>query len=89
LLANSAVPHPDYPELLNAILSKIMEFWLNEQYPEHRVSRIYAQAVSEQGSITEKKLYLALLYIIEDGKLMRVKDWSIPLVLDMKDSAAS
>lgn len=86
LLANSAVTHPDYPELISAILHKIMEFWLNEQYPERRVSRIYAQTVSEQGRIMAKKLYLGPLYIIENGKLAGVKD---AYVLDMKDTAAS
>ena len=48
LLANSAVVHPDYPELMSKVITAIAEYWL-EQYPERRIKRIYAQAVSEEG----------------------------------------
>ena len=62
LLANSAVVHPDYPELLNTIINGIMQFWI-DQYPEKRIKRIYTQVVSEQGLMLAKKLYLAPLLL--------------------------
>ncbi len=62
-----------------------MDFWY-EQYPEKRVRRIYAQAISDAGRIMAQKLYLGPLYIIENEQLVRVED---AYVLDMENVAAS
>ncbi len=48
ILAIDAVALPEYPYLLNRILRKWMEFWI-EQYPDRYIKRIYTQAVSESG----------------------------------------
>lgn len=48
ILAIDAVALPEYPYLLNRILRKWIEFWV-DQYPERYVTRIYTQAVSESG----------------------------------------
>lgn len=85
LLANSAVIHPDYPELANAIIHGIMKFWI-DQYPERKIKRIYAQTVSEQGRTLAKKLYLGPLYIVGDSGLIRVED---AYVLDLQEEAIS
>ncbi len=85
LLANSAVIHPDYPELANRIIHAIMKFWI-DQYPEKRIKRIYAQTVSEQGRTLAKKLYFGPLYVIGEGGLERVED---AYVLDMQEEAVS
>lgn len=85
LLANSVVVHPNYPELINKLIHGVMQYWI-DQYPVRRIKRIYAQAVSEQGQTLAKKLYLAPLYIMENGNLKRVED---AYVLDMQDKAVS
>jgi hypothetical protein len=85
LLANSAVIHPDYPELANSIIHAIMKFWI-DHYPEKRIKRIYAQTVSEQGHTLAKKLYLGPLYILRNDGLTRVED---AYVLDMQEEATS
>jgi len=85
LLANSAVVHPDYPEVIHKIISGVMDFWY-ERYPEQRVRRIYAQAVSDAGRIMAQKLYLGPLYVIENEQLVRVED---AYVLDIEGVAAS
>ncbi len=85
LLANSAVIHPDYPELANKIIHEIMKYWI-EQYPEKRIKRIYAQTVSDQGRTLAKKLYLGPLYIMGKDGLTRVED---AYVLDMQEEAVS
>lgn len=85
LLANSAVIHPDYPELANRIIQKIMHYWI-DQYPEKRIKRIYAHTVSEQGRTLAKKLYLGPLYTIGENGLTRVED---AYVLDMQEEAVS
>lgn len=48
ILAIDAVALPEYPYLLNRILHKWMEFWI-EQYPDRYMKRIYTQAMSESG----------------------------------------
>jgi hypothetical protein len=48
ILAVDAVALPEYPYLLNRILRKWMEFWV-EQYPDRYMKRIYTQAMSESG----------------------------------------
>jgi len=85
LLANSAVIHPDYPELANRIIHEIMKYWV-DQYPEKRIKRIYAQTVSDQGRLLAKKLYLGPLYVIEEKRLIRVQD---AYVLDLQEEAVS
>jgi hypothetical protein len=85
LLSNSAVIHPDYPELANTIIHAIMKFWI-DQYPDRRIKRIYAQAISEQGRTLAKKLYLGPLYIMGDNGLTRIED---AYVLDMQEEAVS
>ena len=85
LLANSAVVHPDYPELMSKVITAITEYWL-EQYPERRIKRIYAQAVSEQGRTMAQKLYLGPLYILQNQEMVRVEN---AYVLDLSDTAAS
>jgi hypothetical protein len=85
LLVNSAVIHPDYPELANRIIHAIMKFWI-DQYPERRIKRIYAQTVSEQGRALAKKLYLGPLYTLRDEGLTRVED---AYILDMQEEAVS
>ncbi len=85
LLANSAVVHPDYPELINKVIKAIADYWL-EQYPERRIKRIYAQTISEDGRIMAKKLYLGPLYILRGQEMIRIED---AYVLDLDDIAAS
>jgi hypothetical protein len=85
LLANSAVVHPDYPELINKVIKVIIEYWV-EQYPERRIKRIYAQTVSDDGRMMAKKLYLGPLYMLQDQKMVRIED---SYVLDLEDVAAS
>lgn len=85
LLANSAVVHPDYPELISKVIAKITDYWV-EQYPKRRIKRIYAQAVSEQGRTMAQKLYLGPLYLLRDQEMVRVED---AYVLDLNDTAAS
>jgi hypothetical protein len=85
LLANSAVVHPDHPELINRVITAIANYWL-EQYPERRIKRIYAQTVSEQGRIMAQKLYLGPLYMLQNQEMVRIED---AYVLDLDDVAAS
>ena len=85
LLANSAVVHPDRPELISRVITAIANYWL-EQYPERRIKRIYAQTVSEQGRIMAQKLYLGPLYILQNQEMVRVED---AYVLDLGNVAAS
>lgn len=85
LLANSAVVHPDHPELMNKVIKAITDYWL-EQYPEKRIKRIYAQAVSEEGRIMAQKLYLGPLYLLRNQEMVRVED---AYVLDLNDTTAS
>ena len=85
LLANSAVVHPDHPELMSKVIRAIAKYWL-EQYPEKRIKRIYAQTVSEEGRIMAQKLYLGPLYIFQNQGIVKVKD---AYVLDLNDTTAS
>lgn len=85
LLANSAVVHPDHPELISKVITAIANYWV-EQYPERRIKRIYAQAVSDQGRIMAQKLYLGPLYIVQNQEMVRIED---AYVLDLGDIAAS
>lgn len=85
LLANSAVVHPDYPELVNKVIKALIDYWV-EQYPAKQIKRIYAQTVSEDGRIMAKKLYLGPLYILKGQEMIRIED---AYVLDLNDIAAS
>lgn len=85
LLANSAVVHPDRPDLLYQVLSGIMQAWL-ERYPERYMGRIYAQAASPQGDILISKFFFAPLYQLVDGHALPVKD---AYVLDLSRPGAS
>ncbi|GHO77462.1 hypothetical protein KSD_52330 [Ktedonobacter sp. SOSP1-85] len=85
VLANSAVVHPDYPELISKVIDAIGEYWL-KQYPEKRIKRIYAQTVSEDGRIMAQKLYLGPLYVLQDQELIKIED---AYVLDLDGVAAS
>jgi hypothetical protein len=48
ILAIDAVALPEYPYLINRILRRWMDFWV-EQYPARYIAKIYTQAVSESG----------------------------------------
>src|SRR5205807_5219835 len=48
LLVSSVAQHPDYKNLLRGLIRFHMDFWLN-LYPEKKIKRIYAQAVSDDG----------------------------------------
>ncbi len=85
LLANSAVCHPDKPDLLYKVLYHIMEYW-KEQYPNRRISKIYAQAASPAGDVLISKFYFAPLYQFVDGQALPVKD---AYVLDLARPGAS
>lgn len=85
VLANSAVVHPDYPELMSKVIEAIEDFWV-KQYPEKRLKRIYAQTVSEEGRTMAQKLYLGPLYVLQNQELIKIED---AYVLDLDDMAAS
>lgn len=58
ILAIDAVALPEYPYLLNAILRKWINFWV-EQYPERYMKRIYTQAVSESGLMMVQHFFMS------------------------------
>ena len=58
LLANSAVAHPDRPDLLYKLLFRYAQFWL-EQYPERYIRKVYAQAVSAKGDLLVQHFFMA------------------------------
>jgi hypothetical protein len=60
LLAESVVIDPEHPEALNTLLRHMAEYWCT-QYPKRSISKIYAQAESDQGDILIQKLFLAPL----------------------------
>lgn len=60
LLAESVVVDPKHPEVLNTLLRHLAEYWCT-QYPARSISKIYAQAESDQGDILIQKLFLAPL----------------------------
>lgn len=61
LLANSAVVHPDHPELLRGVIRGMVQAWV-DRYPERYVTKVYAQAVSRSGDMLIQGLYMAPLY---------------------------
>lgn len=58
LFCNSAVVSRDYPYLLYKILRRIMDAWVN-RYPDRYITRIYAQAVSDEGRTMIAHFFLA------------------------------
>jgi hypothetical protein len=66
LLAISATALPERPDLLYKMLYKIMDFWI-AQYPERYISRIYAQAVSEQGTLLIQHLFMSPRYDLAEN----------------------
>jgi len=85
LLASSAVHHPDHPELITRLIRTFMDYWVG-QYPKRRVKCIYAQTVSESGKLMANKLRMSTIYIMNDGRMERVKD---AYMLDLDEPAAS
>jgi hypothetical protein len=69
LLANSAVTHPDRPDLLYKVLYRIMAEWI-ERYPERYVSRIYSQSISERGDQLVQHFFMAPRYDLADNAYM-------------------
>jgi len=61
LLANSAVAHPDRPDLLYKVLYRMVEEWIN-RYPEQYVTRIYAQGVSKRGDMLIQHFFMQPRY---------------------------
>ena len=58
LLATSAVVLKTRPLLLYEMLSKYMQYWI-DQYPERYIQKIYAQAVSERGAMLVAHIFMA------------------------------
>jgi hypothetical protein len=69
LLANSAVTHPDRPDLLNLVLRRMMDEWVN-RYPERYVTRIYAQAMSERGDMLIQHFFMQPRYDLAPNAYM-------------------
>ncbi len=58
LLGISAVCHPDRRNLLFMLLDRVMDFWV-EQYPDRYITKVYAQAASENGDMLIQHLFMA------------------------------
>lgn len=69
LLANSAVSLPEYPDLLNRILLRLMDAWV-DRYPERYVTRIYSQTVSESGDRMVQHFFMAPRYDLAPNAYM-------------------
>jgi hypothetical protein len=69
LLANSAVTHPGRPDLLNLVLRRMMDEWV-ERYPERFVTRIYAQAMSERGDMLIQHFFMQPRYDLAPNAYM-------------------
>ncbi len=69
LLANSAVAHPDRPDLLYKVLYRMMAEWI-ERYPERYITRIYAQSVSRRGDEMIQHFFMAPRYEFADNAYM-------------------
>ncbi|GHO51512.1 hypothetical protein [Ktedonospora formicarum] len=85
LLANSVVINPERPELLYALLGRVMEHW-TDQYPERQVARIFAQAASESGDILIQKLFMAPLYRTVENTMLPIHN---AYVLDLRRAGAT
>lgn len=66
LLAESIISHPDHRPYLGAIMHRFAEFWC-DMWPDRRMRRIYAQAVSTEGRYFVQKLYFGPLYDLADN----------------------
>lgn len=69
LLANSAVTHPDRPDLLYKVLYRMMAEWI-ERYPERYITRIYAQSVSERGDQLIQHFFMSPRYDLAPNAYM-------------------
>lgn len=69
LLANSAVTHPERPDLLYKVLYRMMAEWI-ERYPERYITRIYAQSVSERGDQLVQHFFMAPRYDLAPNAYM-------------------
>lgn len=69
LLANSAVSLPEYPDLLNRILLRLMQEWV-DRYPERYVTRIYSQTVSESGDRMVQHFFMSPRYDLAPNAYM-------------------
>ena len=69
LLANSAVTHPDRPDLLIQVLKRMMAEWV-ERYPERYVTRVYSQAVSESGDRLISHFFMQPRYDLAENAYM-------------------
>lgn len=69
LLANSAVSLPEYPDLLNRILLRLMDAWV-DRFPEQYVTRIYSQTVSESGDQMVQHFFMAPRYDLAPNAYM-------------------
>jgi len=69
LLANSAVTHPDRPDLLYKILYRMMAEWI-DRYPDRYVTRVYSQAVSERGDQLIAHFFMAPRYDLASNAYM-------------------
>lgn len=85
LLVSSVAQHPDYRNLLSGLIRFYMNFWVG-LYPEKRITRIYAQTVSDDGRKMASQLLMGPMYTMLDGKPQRIKD---AYVIDMEEPSAS
>lgn len=69
LLANSAVSLPEYPDLLERILLRLMDAWV-DRYPERYITRIYSQTVSESGDRMVQHFFMAPRYDLAPNAYM-------------------
>jgi hypothetical protein len=69
LLANSAVSLPEYPELLNRILLRLIDAWV-DRYPKRYVTRIYAQVTSESGDRMAQHFFMSPRYDLAPNAYM-------------------
>lgn len=69
LLANSAVAHPERPDLLVRVLMRMMAEWV-DRYPQRYVTRIYAQAESERGDLLIQHYFMQPRYDLAPNAYM-------------------
>ena len=62
-----------------------MDFWLN-LYPEKKIKRIYAQAVSDDGRRMANQLLMGPIYTMVEGRPQRIKD---AFLIDLDEPSAS
>jgi hypothetical protein len=69
LLANSAVVHPDHPNLLRRVLQGMINSWV-ERYPDRYVTKVYAQSVSDQGDRLISSFFMQPRYDLANNAYM-------------------